>query len=183
MKKPWNRRSLHHLQALLMFFNPIKMCKAEITLITDPSDKAFKQIGQLFIDLYKDMSDNGMVIPLSPDGPEQWINAVKLSLNRFACLAVAGEADKITGFAHGAIRFMPDYLGKIKTGIVTHIYVQPGHRGTGTGKLLLQKLETWFRSKEVHSVELQVVSGNFTAIKFWRENGYMHELEQYRKTL
>jgi len=71
----------------------------------------------------------------------------------------------------------------LKTGVVSHIYVSENLQGEGAGKAMLRSLENWFREKEVNSIELQVVKGNYSAIKFWRENGYTHELEQYRKIL
>jgi ribosomal protein S18 acetylase RimI-like enzyme len=42
-------------------------------------------------------------------------------------------------------------------------------------------LQDWFRMKKVHSVELQVISGNPEAKEFWKKLGFVEELQQYRK--
>jgi len=43
-------------------------------------------------------------------------------------------------------------------------------------------LEDWFVTKKVHSIELQVITGNPLAKEFWKKLGYLEELQQYRKT-
>ena len=85
------------------------------------------------------------------------------------------------GFAYGAVRFLPDYLGSDKVGVITHIYVRESHRGSGIGGNMLDKLEIWFREKGVSSIELQVVSGNKEAMRFWEQHSFKNELTQYRK--
>ena len=91
--------------------------------------------------------------------------------------------DKVVGFAHGALRFSPDYLGMMKTGIITHIFVSPEFRSRGIGSQMLKKLQDWFIQKDTHSVELQVVADNKEAMRFWEKTGYKLELKHYRKLL
>ncbi len=43
--------------------------------------------------------------------------------------------------------------------------------------------EEWFAKQNVHSIELQVLSGNQPAIGFWEKLGYASELLQCRKVL
>jgi ribosomal protein S18 acetylase RimI-like enzyme len=131
--------------------------------------------------MYDEMRNMGIMLDLVTEGPEMWINGIVTTLGRTSCLVVATEDSKAVGFAHGTLRFTPGYLGGKLTGMVTHIYVLPEYRRNGTGDLLLDGLETWFKSKNVSSVDLQVIEGNESARKFWQKNGYLVELVQYRK--
>jgi GNAT superfamily N-acetyltransferase len=88
--------------------------------------------------------------------------------------------EKVVAFAHGGLKFLPDYLGGQKTGVVTHIFVKASYRHRHIGHQLLSLLEGWFKEKKVHSIELQVIAGN-DAREFWEKSGYSLELYQYRK--
>jgi hypothetical protein len=47
--------------------------------------------------------------------------------------------------------------------------------------MLVEHVEQWFRGKNVHSCELQVICNNAQGIAFWESLGYQHELLQMRK--
>jgi GNAT superfamily N-acetyltransferase len=95
-------------------------------------------------------------------------------------LALAG--DRVTGFAHGQVRFLPDYLGGYPVGAVTHVFVEPGVRKLGIARQLVEVVEKWLIERQVRSIELQVIQGN-PASSFWAKLGYEPELSQYRKHL
>jgi ribosomal protein S18 acetylase RimI-like enzyme len=151
--------------------------------IIDPDDKILYQVDILFLEMYEQMTELGLMIPLDTAGVRKWMNSIKKNLNRFGILEVALKNDRLVGFAHGAISITPDYLGNKKVGVVTHIYVQPFYRMSKVGRQLLNNLEKWFENKGVHSIELQVLHENAAAIKFWDEMGYHRELLQYRKLI
>lgn len=149
--------------------------------LTDRNDPAWVEVEKLFIEMYEFMSGHGLGLGLSDDGHSQWIDSVKRGLGRFGVLFTCTEGEEITGFAHGSIRLTPDYMGNKKMGVITHIHMKEGRRKRGSGTALVKALELWFDSKDVHSVELQVLSANHTAIGFWEKLGYYQELHQYRK--
>ena len=153
----------------------------QIREILAKDDPAFEKLESLFSDMYIYMSGSGLNIDLAEDGAATWLKGVVQGLGRFGTLQVAGIQEKIIGFAHGSIRLTPDYLGSKKVGVITHIYVDREHRGEGVGEKLVKELEKWFKTKEVHSVELQVLAGNKTGIAFWEKLGYPLELNQHRK--
>jgi ribosomal protein S18 acetylase RimI-like enzyme len=156
----------------------------EISYISlDSSDNAgWKATAELFKRMYARMDDLGLMLQLAPDGAEKWLQATKNTAGRFGLVIVAKKGDKAVGFAHGIIKYLPDYLGGFPVGSITHIFIDEDHTGSGIGKAMVGLLEDWFRSKKVHSVELQVISGNQGAKEFWRKLGYTEELQQFRKS-
>lgn len=159
------------------------MKNPDIIFIEDPADPLIESVKEQFIEMYEHMGSLGLILPLAADGADKWMNGVLMALNKFGCLAVATSDGNLAGFAHGALRFTPDYLGAHKVGVITHIFVTPEARKQKIAAHLLTKLENWFLEKQAHSIELQVLSGNAEAIKFWEASGYLDELRQYRKSL
>lgn len=156
------------------------MDKLHFRFVTDPTDPALDRARPLFAEMYRGMRAQGLLLPLSDDGADKWSEGLHATLGRFAVLVVAEEEGKLVGFAHGALKFLPDYLGSLRTGTITHLFVKPTHRGQDIGSKLVVMLEDWFEQKKVHSVELQVITGN-PARDFWEKAGYVQELVQYRK--
>jgi GNAT superfamily N-acetyltransferase len=148
--------------------------------VVDPTDPALDRIRPLFSEMYRGMRAQGLMLPLSDDGADKWVNGLHSTLGRFAILAIVEQEGKLIGFAHGALKFLPDYLDNYRTGVITHVFVRPSHRGQQIGSKLVVMLEEWFELKKVHSVELQVITDN-PAKDFWEKAGYIQELVQYRK--
>jgi GNAT superfamily N-acetyltransferase len=149
-------------------------------LISSTDDPMLDQVKPLFHEMYKGMQSQGLMLQLSSDGADKWFSGALNTLGRFGIFAVAIQKGNLNGFAHGALKFLPDYLGGYKTGIVTHIFVSPIYRNLHIGQKLLNLLEDWFIEKKVHSIEIQVIQGN-DARDFWEKSGYGLELFQYRK--
>lgn len=153
-------------------------------LEVNKDDAYMDQIETLFAELYGYMANTGLLIPLIPHGEELWRKSTeKLTGGRFGMLLAAVTGEKVVGFAHGTIKFAPDYMGGLKVGYITQIFISPEHRARNIGKKLVKTLEEWFRSKSVHSYELQVLCGNNNGIGFWENLGYKRELLQMRKML
>ncbi len=157
------------------------MDKIQIISINNPENPYLKQVQFLFTEMYEYMDERGLMLPLAENGAELWMDTVRNTLGKFGLLCVAVDKETVQGFAHGALKFGPDYLGNPKIGVVTHIFVRDSLRQAGIGAEMLRNLEKWFAEKNVHSIELQVVSGNDYAMEFWEKMGYEKELFQYRK--
>jgi GNAT superfamily N-acetyltransferase len=149
--------------------------------ITRSDDPALARVEELFYDMYRYMNTHGLMIELAERGNMKWLDGIRKGLGRFGILLLAQKDEKVFGFAHGSIRLTPDYLGTLKVGVITHIYIEKEYRGKGVGERLVKGLEKWFAGKEVHSVELQVLSANKKGISFWEKLGYPLELNQHRK--
>lgn len=145
-------------------------------------ESGWEAVGELFNRMYSRMDDLGLMLPLAPGGTEKWLRTAQNTAGRFGLVILAKEGEKAVGFAHGVIKYLPDYLGGFPVGSITHVFVDENHTGSGIGKSMVGLLEEWFRSKKVHSVELQVISGNQGAKEFWKKLGYLEELKQYRKS-
>jgi GNAT superfamily N-acetyltransferase len=154
----------------------------EISILGKADKKELAEVTDLFRGMYSEMEAQGLKVPLAADGARLWTSGVEKTIGRLSCLVVAVTEGRVIGFAHGTLRFLPDYLGGHLTGNITHIYLIPEKRGAGTASLLLDELEAWFRKKNVHSVDLQVIPGNEAGRKFWASSGYPVELIQHRKT-
>ncbi|WP_426279318.1 GNAT family N-acetyltransferase [Chryseobacterium sp. S-02] len=52
------------------------------------------------------------------------------------------------------------------------MYVKPEYRGKGINKLILDKLTSWARSKDISEIRLDVYSQNESAIKAYEKAGF-----------
>ena len=148
---------------------PDKMIIREITDSTDP---AWDVVGRIFEEMYQSMAGHGLELPLTENGSSLWVESAKKSPGRFGIVFICKDDDEVTGFSHGSIKLTPDYLGNKKVGVITHVHVNGRHRKKGSGTALVRALEQWFEKQQVHSVELQVLSANNSAIRFWEKLGY-----------
>jgi ribosomal protein S18 acetylase RimI-like enzyme len=146
-------------------------------------EKLLATVSPLFEKMYAEMSGMGLTVGLVEDGAGKWIKGIEKTLGRMSYLVAAKENNNTLGFAHGSLRFMPDYLGGFLTGNITHIYVLENHRGEGIAGALLKELENWFLEKKVASIDLEVVPSNEEAKRFWLSKGYVTEFTRYRKVI
>jgi ribosomal protein S18 acetylase RimI-like enzyme len=158
------------------------MGKITYIKLEEPDKPDWNEVGELFARMYARMDKMGLMLPLSKGGAEKWLKTVKNTSGKYGLLILAKNDEKAVGFAHGMIKFLPDYLGGYAVGTITHVYVNDDFERSGIGKAMVNLLEDWFRLKKVHSIELQVITGNHAANEFWKNLGYRDELIQYRKT-
>jgi len=140
-----------------------------------------KELSRLFIEMYIEMRESGLMLDLTDNGSAIWLKSLKNTLGRFTKLFVVFEDAVPVGFASGSLAIINDYLGSKKIGVVNHIYVLKKFRNHQLASKMLKKLEDWFKEKEVHSIELQVLYLNKGAIEFWEKMNYSTELLQMRK--
>jgi len=158
------------------------MGKMKYILLDAANHPEWLEVARLFTQMYARMDELGLMLPLAESGAEKWLKSTQNTNGKFGMVVLAKESDLAAGFAHGMIKFLPDYLGGYAVGTITHVFVDEKARRAGVGKQLVHELEEWFRMKKVLSIELQVITGNPVAKEFWKELGYMEELVQYRKT-
>ena len=149
--------------------------------VNDRQQAVLEEVKDMFARMYAGMSGQGLMLGLADDGPAKWLEGVKTGLGRFGIIHVALAGEKPAGFSHGSLRLLPGYLGNLKVGVITHVFVEESYRQTGAGEALVKALEQWFLKQNVSAVELQVLSGNDAGTAFWNRLGYHPELIQYRK--
>lgn len=157
------------------------MMEVECIYLDTTDHPAWDEVELLFGRMYEDMEQMGLMIPLAENGAGKWIKTVQNTSGKYGIVVLAKINDKAVGFAHGMIKFLPDYLGGYPVGSITHVFIDEAHRKRGIGRELVNELEEWFRMKKVDSIELQVVTGNPVAKDFWASLGYGQELIQFRK--
>jgi GNAT superfamily N-acetyltransferase len=147
-----------------------------------PDNPEWIAIGELFSRMYSVMKEMGLKLPLGEDGAGKWLKTAMNTAGKYGLVIIAKKDGVAIGFAHGMVKFLPDYLGGFAVGSITHVFIDGDSRRSGVGKALVNILEEWFLMKKVHSVELQVITRNPEADEFWKSLGYEVELHQYRKS-
>jgi ribosomal protein S18 acetylase RimI-like enzyme len=149
--------------------------------LINSDDSEWNEVKELFARMYAQMGEMGLMVPLVPGGADKWLKMARNTAGKFGIVILAKKGEKAIGFAHGMITFLPDYIGGFAVGSITHVFVEDEFSRSGIGKSMVKILEDWFLAKKVHSVELEVISGNLGAKEFWKKLGYLEELQQYRK--
>jgi len=70
-----------------------------------------------------------------------------------------------------------------KTGRIIELYLNPDYRGKGLGKLLMQKIEDYFREHACTIVVIEVFIDNKDAHEFYKSCGYADRSVDVIKTL
>lgn len=141
-------------------------------LRSDASPAQLAALEQAFTDLYRGMRAQGLQADLVPGGAGQWLKAQLPMLDKLSCVACAWEGDRLIGFAAGVVRVGPAHLGGVRSGTITHIHVAPEARRAGSGRSLYAACATWFRTKQVDHVDLEVLPGNPEGRAFWEGLGF-----------
>ena len=157
------------------------MADYQIRNIDGLSPELEKEIAGLFKDMYIEMRESGLMLDLAEDGSGKWLKSIKNTLDRFTKLFVTFKDSVPVGFASGSLAITHDYLGSKKIGVINHVFVLKAYRGRQLARQMVNSLEDWLREKEVHSIELQVLYHNKSAIEFWEKMSYSTELLQMRK--
>jgi GNAT superfamily N-acetyltransferase len=149
----------------------------------DQNFDRFELLEKLFLQFYRGMEEQGILIKMIQDGEKIWMKALKQRIGGVSVMFVAEKNEEIIGFSTGLIKILPLFLGACKVGYVDAIFLLPQYRKTGVSVHLYNVLEEWFISKKVESIELQVLPNNFSGYKFWNKMGYYNELIQMRKKI
>lgn len=89
---------------------------------------------------------------------------------------LAIENDKIIGLVLGVVN-LNDEIDKLtndcaKTGNVLELIVKNSSRGHGIGKLLLNKIENYFKNINCTRINIEVFGPNKSALNFYLKNDY-----------
>lgn len=87
-------------------------------------------------------------------------------------LLVAEFGDELVGYALGEIGFRPPVFKMRKIGFINDMFVVKKHRKTGIGKLFLDNLIKWFKSKKLTYAELTVHVKNEIGKRVWAKFGF-----------
>lgn len=151
-------------------------------LPVDSNNPDFESVSDMLKDLFAYLSTSELLIPLAEKGESTWSKSIEKVIDgKFGILFIAYDNSQPIGFVHAMIRFTPPYLGNLKVGYISQLYVKQAYRNNSIGTLLMKAAEDWFDSKCVHSYELSVHSFNKQSIEYYHHLGYQDELIQMRK--
>lgn len=152
----------------------MKIFRAEVNYLN------LDKLPLLFFEYYHELSASGLFLPLTSNGAQLWLDGVKKSVGKTTMLVIAENNGLPVGFGQGQLKLAPDYLGNLRLGVVSHFYIDKKFRGSNTAEKMFDEMRVWFAEKMVHSIELQVLSNNVIAEKFWKKMGFIPELQQMR---
>jgi GNAT superfamily N-acetyltransferase len=87
-------------------------------------------------------------------------------------LAGATGEDEIVGLAVATLQRRPPVMLEEWYGFIDTLIVRDDHRRQGLGRLLVEDLLQWFRSKNARTVELSMASKNALGEQFWNALGF-----------
>lgn len=147
--------------------------------IIEYEDKYLENIKDLLVELeeYIVSIDKDNLDQVHPEYREKMVilDLEKVKNNNGKCY-IALENDKAVGLIMGCI--FPydeyDYLDYKcpKRGEITELIVSKNSRSRGIGKLLMNKMEDYFKSLDCEYILVDVFAYNENAINFYYKNGY-----------
>jgi GNAT superfamily N-acetyltransferase len=132
----------------------------------------------LWRELYEHQAEHGMRLRLPSGAFDAWVQSIVPLLGRFSVVVVATDGNEYAGFVAGRTRNLPPYFGVGQVGAISEVFVRPEWRNSGLGRRLVEHAVDWYRGNGVSRVELQVVSGNPDAVRFYERMGWQQELVQ-----
>lgn len=106
--------------------------------------------------------------------PDLFIEFIKRRLEEETMLLIVAWVDKTPvgyGLAFDVAEhsFMPEWT---RAGYITQFLVSKSYRKHGVGKLLMDYINDWFRSRGLQKVLLNVDMDNKAGIRFWKSQGF-----------
>jgi ribosomal protein S18 acetylase RimI-like enzyme len=120
--------------------------------------------------------------PEVPDVGAAWVDSFRRSLGRFSQVHLAERDGQIVGFMLSRIKQVAPYLGGVRVGELSDMWIDPDARRLGIGEELSRQAIDWLRAQGVHSVEVQILEGNEPIWRLYARMGFQPELRQIRLT-
>lgn len=123
----------------------------------------------------------GLAFPLGSDSADKWLASFQRTLGRFSFLWVVGKTGQVSAFLLARVKQSPSFLGGMQVGEISDLYVDDSLRGSGIGTRLVETAMHKLSEIGVHSVEVQIQSGNDAGLVFWEKLGFKKDLALVRK--
>jgi GNAT superfamily N-acetyltransferase len=119
----------------------------------------------------------------TPEGRESFSTHLGQQVeSKNSLLLVADSSGAIIGYCLAGMAERPPVLLNRDYGMIDDLAVTGDMRRRGVGEALLKATESWFENRGVRRVELQVVTANEVASRFWAKMGYVKYMERrYRE--
>ncbi len=122
----------------------------------------------------------GYRLPHPEDVGTAWLSTFERTLGKFSIAYVAEDQGKVVGFILARIKRVPPYMGGVLVGELSDEWIEPEYRRLGAGDHMCRMALDWLRTKDVHSVEIQVLIGNESSWKMLTAMGFQLEFRVAR---
>lgn len=99
---------------------------------------------------------------------------------KFLVIEVTGA---VVGCGFGQIKKDKEWSVKKKIGYIGLVFIEEKYRHKGFGKLLFDKLCTWFKENKIVDIRLDTYAENIQAIEAYRTYGFQEFIVVMRKKL
>lgn len=143
-----------------------------------------ERVGELWYDLYKHEQSQGMILRVSDNATEIWIEQMSSRLSQRTNVLLVAESDgDIVGFLSGQMKVLGALFVGGLSAIIQDLYVIPQARGAGFGRSLVEDAVSIFSGFGINSIEVQVAHRNEVSLAFWTALGWYPEIIQVRRVL
>ena len=141
--------------------------------IKEASEKHISQIIRLWMEF---MYFNAEIEPFDTSG-DRVLTQVETHLRNEitsddSLVLVAVDDEKVVGYSISRITRIPPFSRGKALGVIYDMAVTSSHRKRGIGRGMLDRIKTWFKERDIHRIELSVVTKNTIGGSFWREQGF-----------
>ena len=123
-----------------------------------------------FMDFHRDRDPH---FERAADGTEQFIEFIDGQINdNSSCVFVAENSKELIGYCLAKKMQGPKVFKDRDFGMIFDLAVTEKYRRIGIGEKLYKEAELWFKTQDIHRIEIRVVSTNEISIFFWNKMGY-----------
>ncbi|MDR0266138.1 MAG: GNAT family N-acetyltransferase [Sphingobacterium sp.] len=114
------------------------------------------------------------------EGEIHYYDLLELIRSEEAEVLVAVVEDQLVGSGYAKLLDAKPYQKFKKYAYLGFMYVKPAYRGQGINKLILERLISWAKEKNISEVRLQVYDENTIAKNAYRKVGFKPNLLEMR---
>ncbi|WP_312335782.1 GNAT family N-acetyltransferase [Sphingobacterium sp.] len=114
------------------------------------------------------------------EGEIHYYDLLQLIRSEEAEVLVAVVEDQLVGSGYAKLLDAKPYQKFKKYAYLGFMYVKPAYRGQGINKLILERLISWAKEKNISEVRLQVYDENTIAKNAYRKVGFKPNLLEMR---
>lgn len=142
----------------------------------------FDEFGDIFVDL-----DPLKFVVKAPTYAKTFFKEMLENTSTDGIVYVAEDNNQVVGFIAGNIHelTLENTVENIpmRKGRILELFVTADYRNKGVGKLLVEKLEDFFKSNNCHTINVEVFAPNEKAQKFYESFGYKNRNVDMMKVL
>lgn len=129
------------------------------------------------VDLWEEMMNfhiqKSSIYEIKPDALQIYVSYLKKVLKSHESVVLVYEIEnKVVGYLIAEESLLPPVYKEEKVGTVVEICVTEKHRNKGIGEKLLAKIEKWFISRDITTIECVISNFNEISKGFWFKNKY-----------